>query len=116
MLVTIDPAAPDPLHAQIAKSIRSEIARGAVKPGMRLPAARDLASSLGVNMHTVLRAYATLRDDGVVDMRRGRGAVVTKNAPAAEINTLLAALRDAAVEHGLSLDDLKLGLERGYLS
>lgn len=91
MLVRIDPASEEPIFAQVAASIRMDLATGRVRPGDRLPAARDVAQSLGVNLHTVLRAYQGLRDEGLVDMRRGRGAVVTEAA------TTLTQLRDDIV-------------------
>ena len=47
-----------------------------------MPPAKDLASGLGVNVHTVLHAYQDLRDEGLVDLRRGRGAVITESANA----------------------------------
>lgn len=107
MLIELDSASTVPLFAQIAGSVRRQIAAGAIKAGDRLPAARELAASLGVNMHTVLRAYQVLRDEGLVDMRRSRGVVVTARAPdEAELIDQAKAFIALARRHGLSDADL----------
>lgn len=86
MLLRIDPTSSEALFGQLAAAVRAEIGRGALRPGDRLPAARELAAALDINIHTVLRAYQELRDEGLVDLRRGRGAVVTEHAaPPAEL-------------------------------
>lgn len=96
MLIKIDPASSVPLFDQLAAAVRAEVGRGALRPGDRLPTARQLADSLEINIHTVLRAYQELRDEGLVDLRRGRGAVVTdRAAPPAE---LLGAVRRLTAE------------------
>lgn len=86
MLIRVDPASDRPLYAQIADSVRGDLASGLIAVGRTLPPAREIATGLGINVHTVLRAYQQLRDEGLVDLRRGRGAVVT--AAAAELAEL----------------------------
>jgi GntR family transcriptional regulator len=95
VLLRIDTASDEPLYAQLAGQIRAAVARGDAPPGTRLPAARELAASLEINLHTVLHAYQGLRDEGLVDLRRGRGAVVTGHR-AADLTELHAAV-DALV-------------------
>jgi GntR family transcriptional regulator len=80
-VMEVDPQSPVPLHEQVAAAIRRAIAQGEAGPGERLPPARDLAAVLGVNANTVLRALRTLRDEGLVEFRRGRGVTVTGIGP-----------------------------------
>lgn len=76
----IDSASSIPLHAQVAGAVRRAIADGEAKPGDRLPPARDLAAVLGVNTNTVLRALRDLRDEGLLEFRRGRGVTICGGA------------------------------------
>ncbi|SEM08342.1 GntR family transcriptional regulator [Rhodococcus maanshanensis] len=96
MLIRIDQTAAEPLYEQVASSVRRAIAVGEAAPGERLPVARDLAASLDLNVHTVLRGYQLLRDEGLIELRRGRGAVVT--ADASGRGRLQEALRDLVAE------------------
>lgn len=77
MLFRVLPGSPVPLGEQIAACVRGAIANGTASPGERLPPAREVAESLGVNVHTVLRGYQRLRDEGLIELRRGRGAAIT---------------------------------------
>ena len=102
MLFRIDPSGTEPLAAQLASQIRSAAARGELTPGTRLPSARDVADSLGVNLHTVLRAYQDVRDEGLIDLRRGRGAVMT--SAARDVRRLREAIDHAvAIAHDLGV-------------
>jgi GntR family transcriptional regulator len=80
MFLTVDPTSPLPLFEQLVTGIRGQVIAGSLRAGERLPSARELAESLDVNLHTVLRAYQILRDEGFIDLRRGRGAVITDRA------------------------------------
>lgn len=74
--VKVDRHEPTNLHEQVAAEIRRAIADGEAKPRERLPPAKDLAAELGVNTNTVLRALRVLRDEGILEFRRGRGVTV----------------------------------------
>ena len=80
MLIRIDPSSGVALFDQLAGSIRASTITGAIAVGERLPSARELAASLDINVHTVLRAYQLLRDEGLIELRPGRGAIVTARA------------------------------------
>jgi DNA-binding transcriptional regulator YhcF (GntR family) len=75
--VKLDRSGPLDLHEQVAAEIRRAIADGEAKPGERLPPAKDLAAILQVNTNTVLRALRQLRDEGLLEFRRGRGITIT---------------------------------------
>jgi GntR family transcriptional regulator len=74
--VNLDRAGPVALHDQVAAQIRRAIADGEARPGERLPLAKDIAAVLGVNKNTVLRALHRLREEGLLEFRRGRGITV----------------------------------------
>ena len=107
MLLTLDPRSELPLYRQIASAIRRSLREGDISAGDRLPATRDLATSLGVNMHTVLRSYAMLRDEGLVELRRGRGAIVREGSnEAAAVRHLVVELAVAAQHQGMDASEV----------
>ena len=74
--VTLDRESPIPLYRQIVDRIRSDVARGLLRPGDRLPTTRELARSLGINRLTVSRAYSQLSEEGAIASHVGRGTYV----------------------------------------
>lgn len=107
MLWTVDPAAPAPLGEQIAADVRRVIAEKALAPGERLPPARELATVLGVHANTVLGAYRRLREEGLVDFRRGRGVSVSVDAaPSAALSQAAHHLLDLGRRHGWDAEEL----------
>ncbi|MFE9169198.1 GntR family transcriptional regulator [Streptomyces kebangsaanensis] len=80
MLLRLDKRDTRPLHEQVAGAIRRAIAEGECRPGDRLPSARDLSQALDINVNTVLRGLRGLRDEGLLEFRRGRGVTVAEDA------------------------------------
>ncbi|MEV3861066.1 GntR family transcriptional regulator [Streptomyces sp. NPDC050095] len=118
MLIRVTPGSTTPLGDQIAAQVRRAVADGDVSPGERLPSARALADSLGVNLHTVLRGYQRLRDEGLIELRRGRGAVVLSGDAAAGRARLMEkvlALVSEGRRLGLSDEEI-VGLVRGGMT
>jgi GntR family transcriptional regulator len=105
MLIRLDEDDARPLHEQVASALRRAIAADEIEE--RLPPARDLALALGINVNTVLRALRDLRDEGLLEFRRGRGIRVLPGAAGEAV--LIERVRDLVREaerHGYRRADL----------
>ncbi len=76
MLVTIDFNSDEALYLQLCNQIIHGIAAAELQEGDSLPSVRDLAEDIGINMHTVNKAYAILRQEGYLKLDRRKGAIV----------------------------------------
>lgn len=94
------------LYEQVAGEIRRAIADGEAAPGDRLPPAKDLAAILGVNSNTVLRALRMLRDEGLLEFRRGRGISVAASPDRGAVVQRSRELVEFARRRGYRLDEL----------
>ena len=94
------------LYEQVAGEIRRAIADGEAAPGDRLPPAKDLAAILGVNSNTVLRALRMLRDEGLLEFRRGRGISVAASPDRGAVVQRSRELVEFARQRGYRLDEL----------
>ncbi len=107
MLWTIDAASRLPLQEQIAGCVRRAVADEQLVVGEQLPPAAELAEALAVDRNTVLAAYRRLRDDGVLEFRRGRGARVASAArPRASVEQAVRDLVELARSQGYPRADL----------
>lgn len=111
MFIQIDFNSEEALYIQLRNQIILAIATSQIKEGESLPSVRVLADSIGINMHTVNKAYNILKDDGFVRVDRRRGVVVCVDTD--KINTL-SALKDymrplltAAAVKGVSPQEAK---------
>jgi GntR family transcriptional regulator len=104
--VNIDRSDPVPLHDQVAARIRRAIAEGEASPGERLPLAKDLAAVLGVNKNTVLRALHILREEGLLEFRRGHGITVAGTPQRGAVLTRTRDLLDFARHQGFGRDEI----------
>jgi GntR family transcriptional regulator len=104
--VKVNKADPTDLYEQVAAEIRRAIADGEAKPGERLPAAVDLAAILGVNKNTVLRSLQLLRDEGLLEFRRGRGITVAGTPERGAVVQRARELVAFARSQGYQLDEL----------
>ncbi len=112
MLLELDATDSAPLYQQVAAAVRRALIDGALKPGDSLPPARETADAIGVNMHTVLRGYAELQQEGLIVMRRGRGVTVC-GVPAGRVEMLdrVRELVSEARRHGVRRADLVAMIE-----
>ncbi len=76
MLVTIDFNSDEAIYVQLRNQIILGIATSEIREGDNLPSVRELADNIGINMHTVNKAYTILKQEGYVKLDRRKGAVV----------------------------------------
>lgn len=76
MLIEIDFHSNEAIYAQLRDQIIMGIATSAIREGEELPSVRQLAQTVGVNMHTVNKAYTVLKEEGFIRLDRRRGAVI----------------------------------------
>ena len=86
-VLTLDAASPTPLHRQIYFGIRSAILEGRLRPGVRLPASRALATALSVSRNTVTSAFDQLVAEGYIEARTGSGSFVPAHLPKDQVTT-----------------------------
>ena len=99
------------LHEQVAVELRRAIAEGEARPGERMPQAKDLAAVLGVNTNTVLRALRVLRDQGLLEVGRGRAIRVAGTPERTEVVEKLRELVELGRRNGYRRADLVALLE-----
>lgn len=76
MLIEIDFNSDEAIYIQLRNQIIMGIATAQIQEGDTLPSVRQLAENIGINMHTVNKAYSVLREEGFLQLDRRRGAVI----------------------------------------
>lgn len=94
------------LYEVVAAELRRAIADGEAGPGERMPRAVDLATILGVNKNTVIRALHILRDEGLLDFTRGRGVRVVGTPQKSALMTRIDELLDFARSQGYQREEV----------
>jgi len=86
-MVKVNPRDSLPVYQQIVRLIKHQIANGSLKPGDRLPSAKDMAVRLLVNANAVAKAYTTLAREGLITCRPGSGTYVADSPRVTDIST-----------------------------
>ena len=76
MIIKIDFESEEAIYIQLRNQIIMGIATDRIREGDSLPSVRQLAENIGINMHTVNKAYAVLKQEGYIKLDRRRGAVI----------------------------------------
>lgn len=81
MIIEIDVESEIPIYSQLVKQIKRGVMLGKLKPGDNLPSVRRLAGDIGINLHTVNKAYKTLVSEGVVEQLKKGYAIASATPP-----------------------------------
>lgn len=121
MIIHLDMQSEVPIYTQLEHQIIEGIAGGKLQPGEPLPSVRQLASDVGINLHTVNKVYTRLKQEGYILVHRQRGVVVNPEGmpsatseflekQAAELRPIIA----EAILRGMSRQELTAIMERIY--
>lgn len=77
MLIEVDFNSDEAIYVQLCNQIILGIATSVIREGDSLPSVRQLADMIGVNMHTVNKAYSVLKREGYISLDKRRGAVIS---------------------------------------
>lgn len=111
MILQLDLQSETPIYLQIKHQIIEGIASNNLTSGEGLPSVRALASDLGINMHTVNKAYRLLKQDGYIVIHRQKGVFVNPEIPGADrdfLERLESEMRPLAAEaasRGMTQDE-----------
>ncbi|MFF2483262.1 GntR family transcriptional regulator [Paenibacillus sp. NPDC058071] len=122
MIMELDLQSDVPIYTQLMEQIIEGIASGDLSPGEALPSVRSLAADIGINLHTVNKAYALLKQEGYIQIHRKKGVVVAPRdelppvteAYKAKLNVQLRPLAAEAICRGLSQGELAEMIDRLY--
>ncbi|HBA04303.1 GntR family transcriptional regulator [Clostridium sulfidigenes] len=113
MILKIDFDSDIPIYVQIKNQVVEGIARGELEEGEELPSVRGLADDIGVNMHTVNKAYSLLKDDGYIKIDRRKGAFISLSLKSSNegfrenLNYELEYYMAECFNRGISKEDIK---------
>lgn len=118
MIIEIDFNSEEALYMQLRNQIIMGIATAKYQEGDALPSIRVLADEIGINMHTVNKAYTVLKQEGFVKVDRRRGAVIALNADKlrvlSETRKDLKVILAKAICNGISREEIQEMVEEIY--
>ncbi len=110
MIIEIDFNSDEAIYIQLCNQIILGIATSQFREGEQLPSVRQLAETIGINMHTVNKAYSILQQEGFVKIDRRRGAIIAididKLQALSEAKSELAVVLARAICKGIGRDDI----------
>jgi len=121
VILRIDFDSEVPIYVQIKNQVIEGIARGEIEGNEELPSVRALAEDIGVNMHTVNKAYTMLKEEGYIKIDRRKGAIVSLNLDQSmnrfkeDLDENLYYYMAQCYNRGLSKDEIKDYIDKVFL-
>ncbi|MCI6692213.1 MAG: GntR family transcriptional regulator [Clostridium sp.] len=121
MILRIDFDSEIPIYVQVKNQVIEGIAKGEIEKDEELPSVRALAEDIGINMHTVNKAYNILKEEGYIKIDRRKGAVVSLNLNNSndkfkeDLNENLYYYMAECFNRGIEKDEIKKYIDKVFL-